>query len=167
VIVLIVDQCPDDFRRWWSDWYVLKGNYMSGTQDMESIDMLKATGRWPGIEKPSDSNLDHFTTGAVRSKDANGTAYTLISPIGLRRVAETCAEGAEKYGDYNWEKGMPIRDLLDHGIRHLYLFLEGDRGEDHLAHAAWNLLAAMHSEEKWPELNKNLRRPGCELPSEV
>jgi hypothetical protein len=40
----------------------------------------------------------------------------------------------------------------------------GDRSEDHLAHAAWGLFAAMHSEEKWPHLNTGLLGPGYTLP---
>lgn len=98
-----------------------------------------------------------FETGAVRSGDANSVRYDLITPIGLRRVAEAYKEGSVKYGDYNWEKGMPVSDLLNHAIRHIYLFLGGDRSEDHLGHAAWGLLAACHSQESWPELNENLR----------
>jgi len=99
--------------------------------------------------------------------DADGERYDLISPVGLRRLAATCAEGAAKYDDFNWEKGMPVSDLLNHGIRHVYLYLSGDRSEDHLAHAAWNLFGAMHSEELWPELNEGkLRGEGCRPPSD-
>ncbi len=101
-----------------------------------------------------------FETGAVRSTDCDNYAYTLLSPIGLRRVAATCKEGELKYSAYNWEKGMPVREMLEHGLQHIFQYLDGDRKEDHLAHAAWNLLAAMHSEESWPELNKDtLREP--------
>lgn len=95
-------------------------------------------------------------TGAMRSTDADKERYDLISPTLMRRLAETCAEGAKKYGPYNWEKGFPVSDLLNHALRHLYLYLSGDRQEDHLAHALWNVGAACHSEEKWPELNKEL-----------
>lgn len=105
-----------------------------------------------------------FATGAVRSDDCAKVRFDLISPIGLRRLAETYAEGSVKYGDYNWEKGMPINDLLNHVSTHVNQFLSGDRSEDHLAHAAWGLFSAMHSEEQWPELNQNLRSPGCMAP---
>ena len=106
-----------------------------------------------------------FATGAVRSSDAEATRYDLISPIGLEAVARTCAEGAAKYSDYNWEAGMPVHDLLNHAIRHIYRYLAGDRSEDHLPHAAWGLLAAIHSEAMWPELNEGtLRGPGCKPP---
>jgi hypothetical protein len=106
-----------------------------------------------------------FTTGAVRSSDAEATRYDLVSPIGLEAVARACAEGAAKYGDYNWEAGMPVNDLLNHALRHVYRYLAGDRSEDHLGHAAWGMLAAIHSEAVWPELNSGtLRGPGCKAP---
>ncbi len=64
-----------------------------------------------------------FATGAVRSSDADGVRFDLISPIGLRRLAETCAEGAAKYGERNWEKGFPASTLLNHALRHVNLWL--------------------------------------------
>ena len=115
--------------------------------------------------KTTDGGTVRFSTGAVRSSDAEATRYDLISPIGLEAVARTCAEGAAKYSDYNWEAGMPVGDLLNHALRHIYKYLGGDRSEDHLPHAAWGLLAAIHSEALWPELNDGtLRGPGCKAP---
>jgi len=107
-----------------------------------------------------------FGTGAVRSDTFEEFRYDLVSPIGLREVARTCAEGAAKYDDFNWERGMPVHDLLNHALAHIYRFLAGDRSEPHLPHAAWNLLAAIHSAELWPHLNQGtLRGPGCSHPS--
>lgn len=102
------------------------------------------------LSQPSQP-VTQFSTGAVRSTDANSTRYDLISPVGLRRIAETYAEGAKKYGDNNWQKGMPASDTMNHAIRHINLWLSGDKTEDHLAHAAWNLIAIMHFEELKPE----------------
>ena len=96
--------------------------------------------------------MTEFATGAVRSSDANSTRYDLISPIGLRRLAETYCEGATKYGDNNWLKGMPASDLLNHLMKHIDQWRFGDKSEDHLAHAAWGLFALMHFEETRPEL---------------
>ena len=47
-----------------------------------------------------------FPSGAVRSNDADSERYDLITPIGLRRLALTCAEGEAKYGAHNWTKGI-------------------------------------------------------------
>lgn len=115
--------------------------------------------------KDNDGDRVRFSTGAVRSSDAEATRYDLISPIGLEAVARTCAEGAAKYGDFNWERGMPVHDLLNHALRHINRYLSGDRSEEHLPHAAWGLLAAIHSEALWPELNAgHLRKCGCRMP---
>ncbi len=93
-----------------------------------------------------------FSTGAVRSTDANDERWDLITAHGLRRLARTCAEGARKYSDHNWEQGIPASNLINHAIRHIYLYLAGDTSEDHLAHAAWNLLGVCHFEEVMPEM---------------
>ena len=115
---------------------------------------------------PQEGITAKFNTGAVRSDTFEEFRYDLVSPIGLREVARACAEGASKYSDFNWEKGMPVHDLLNHAIAHVYQFLSGDRSEPHLGHAAWNLLAAIHSHELWPHLNDgHLRGPGCKPPT--
>lgn len=83
-------------------------------------------------------------SGAVRSTDAQGTRFDLICPTGLERLAQTYAEGAQKYAVDNWTKGMPISETLNHVIRHVNLFKQGDASEDHLAHAIWGLFAVIH-----------------------
>ena len=100
----------------------------------------------------TDEPLQSFATGAVRGTDANATRYDLVSPIGLRRLAETYAEGAAKYEPRNWERGLPAGDTINHALRHIMQWLAGDKSEDHLAHAAWGLFAVMHFEETLPEL---------------
>lgn len=119
------------------------------------------------MNKSAEGGVVNFSSGAVRSSDAEETRYDLISPIGLRAVAVACAEGAVKYGDFNWERGMPAGDMLNHAVRHIYLFLAGDRTEDHLGHAAWNVMGAIHSLEAWPELNEGTLRSGqCRAPQD-
>lgn len=93
-----------------------------------------------------------FPTGAVRAGDAEETRFDLITPIGLRRLAEAYAEDARKYGDRHWERGMPASVLVNHALRHINLWLDGDDLEDPLAHAAWSLFTLMHFEETMPEM---------------
>lgn len=64
------------------------------------------------------------------------------------------ALGAKNYGERNWLKGMPVSRLLNHAIAHIFNHLSGDVSEDHLGHAAANLMMACHSQEAWPHLNK-------------
>ena len=47
----------------------------------------------------SDNDARHlFDTGAVRSADRDAERWDLISPIGLKALARTYAEGAAKFG---------------------------------------------------------------------
>jgi hypothetical protein len=90
---------------------------------------------------------EEFPTGARRDVRVGKGRFDLISPMALRRLAGVYERGAAKYGDRNYEKGMPISRYLDSAIRHSFDYLEGKRDEDHLAQAAWNLFAAIHMEE--------------------
>lgn len=119
------------------------------------------------MEKMTEENIKQFNSGAVRSTDADNTRYDLISPIGLRRLAETCAEGAKRYGDYNWLQGFPISDMMNHVLRHLNLYLAGDKTEDHLSHASWGLFAIQHFEETRPDLmDIPTRQPDVDVPGQ-
>jgi hypothetical protein len=88
-----------------------------------------------------------FDSGSVRDQREGKGRFDLISPVALRRLARHSENGAVKYGDRNWEKGQPLCSYLDSAMRHLQDFLEGDRTEDHLSAAAWNVFSVIHTEE--------------------
>jgi hypothetical protein len=96
---------------------------------------------------------EQMPTGAQRADATGKGKYVLISPIAMRRLAGVYERGAAAYGANNWKKGMPMSRVLDSAIRHLFQYLGGDRKEDHLAQAMWNVAAAIHFEEKRPDLN--------------
>jgi hypothetical protein len=99
-------------------------------------------------KKVKDSGTrQKFKTGAVRDIQQGKGRFDLISPIFLRRLARHYENGAVKYGDRNWEKGIPIGRFLDSAIRHLNEYREGLRDEDHLAASAWNIACIIHVEE--------------------
>jgi hypothetical protein len=72
--------------------------------------------------------------------------------VGFRRLAETYGEGAVKYGDHNWKKGLSESNLINHGLAHLQQYLSGDRSEDHIAHLIWNFYTLMWMQEHRPDL---------------
>ena len=49
-------------------------------------------------------------------------------------------EGAKKYGDCNWQKGIPVNCYLDSAIRHYLKYRRGDKDEPHDRAFVWNLL---------------------------
>lgn len=101
----------------------------------------------------------NFETGAVRDIQIGKGRFDLISPVGERRLARRYEQGAEKYGDRNWQKGIPIGRCLDSAKRHINQYLEGNNEEDHLSAAAWNLFTAMHMEVYNPDMQDIDTRP--------
>jgi len=93
-----------------------------------------------------------FETGAVRDIQETKGRYDLISPIAMKRLAKHFQNGAIKYGDRNWEKGIPLHSFFDSGKRHLDDYMEcrmmgKEQDEDHLAAALWNIQCLIHTEE--------------------
>lgn len=85
-------------------------------------------------------------TGSVRDIRTGKGRFDLISPVAILRLAQVYERGAEKYDARNWEKGQPLSWYLDSALRHVFEWVAGDRTEDHVAQAAWNLFAYMHTE---------------------
>lgn len=98
-------------------------------------------------------NMRTHDTGAKRSRDADGFRYDLISPFFMRSVAKVLAEGAPKYGEHNWRKGFKFSDVINHLMQHVEKYRAGDTSEDHLGHAACNLMFLMEFTETHPELD--------------
>lgn len=55
-------------------------------------------------------------------------------------VAVHFEEGAKKYGENNWQKGLPINCYIDSAIRHYLKWLRGDKDERHDRAFVWNLM---------------------------
>ena len=71
----------------------------------------------------------------------------------ILEVAKHFEEGAEKYGENNWQKGIPVRCYIDSAIRHYLKWLRGDDDEPHDRAFCWNILCAMWTCKHKPELN--------------
>lgn len=99
-----------------------------------------------------------FKTGAQRDTGDGKLRMSLIPQKELDRVLVRYLEGAEKYGESNWMKGMPLSVYYDSAMRHLQAWFAGEDSEDHAAAAVWNILCAMWSEDK-PNLDDRDKYP--------
>ena len=61
----------------------------------------------------------------------------------LLEVSKHFEEGALKYGDNNWQKGIPADCYMDSTIRHYLKYLRGDQDEDHARAFAWNVMCCI------------------------
>ena len=105
------------------------------------------------MEKILDSGeRTEFDTGAVRDMHEGKGRMDLLPWSAIMEVSKHCENGAKKYGEHNVDKGVPIHSLCDSAARHLAKYLDGWDDEPHLLAAAWNLLWAIQTEIKHPEL---------------
>lgn len=93
-------------------------------------------------------NIELFNFQSVPTYSLkNGLANNLLE------VAKQFEDGAKKYGDRNWQKGIPVHCYIDSGIRHYLKWLRGDKDEPHDRAFMWNLLCCIWTIENKPELN--------------
>lgn len=71
----------------------------------------------------------------------------------LLEVAKHFEEGAKKYGEYNWQKGLPIHCYIDSAVRHYLKYLRGDTDEPHDRAFVWNILCCAWTMKNKPEMN--------------
>lgn len=61
----------------------------------------------------------------------------------LLEVAKHFEAGALKYGENNWQKGLPVNCYIDSALRHYLKFKRGDDDEPHSRAFVWNLMACI------------------------
>ena len=71
----------------------------------------------------------------------------------IEALAKHFEAGAEKYGDNNWQKGLPASRYIDSALRHLLKYLDGQTDEPHKVAFAWNILCCYWTCANLPKLN--------------
>lgn len=84
----------------------------------------------------------------------NGGCNTLTGDLCtiFLEVAKHFEEGAKKYGENNWQKGIPVYCYIDSAVRHYLKWLRGDKDEPHDRAFVWNIMCCIwevdyHKEE--------------------
>lgn len=72
----------------------------------------------------------------------------------ILEVAKHFEEGCKKYGERNWEKGIPVRCYIDSAVRHYLKYRRGDEDEPHDRAFVWNILCAIWTYKHHPDLNE-------------
>ena len=115
-------------------------------QDIRAA-ILKITGRVYLERKPDDVNT-------VTSDELKMALYKMLGDLAIH-----FQKGAEKYGERNCEKGIPLWSFLDSGFRHTMQFLQGMTDEPHHISAIWNFVMAdwtMNNHPEWCDEKKNV-----------
>lgn len=96
-------------------------------------------------ELKDSGKRQEFETGAKRDIQDGKGRYDLLPPAAIFAVARVFEEGCKKYGERNFEQGIPLCRYIDSALRHIFNHLEGRRDEKHIVQACWNLLAYIHT----------------------
>ncbi len=100
------------------------------------------------IQHFQDTGNAKYLLDAITSSGVYHDLYTL-----LLEVSKHFEEGCKKYGERNWQKGIPTRCYVDSAVRHYLKFLRGDKDEPHDRAFCWNVLCCMWTCQNMPELN--------------
>ena len=104
---------------------------------LDDISLFQATG---------DTEHLYYAIGTM------SRAFAHIEDM-LLEVAIHFEEGAKKYGESNWQKGIPVKRYIDSAVRHYLKWLRGDNDEPHDRAFCWNLMCAIWTCKHMPELN--------------
>lgn len=91
--------------------------------------------------------IDNFIL-AMENKAGNKISKATVT----LSVSKHFERGAAKYGERNWEQGIPVHCYIDSGVRHLLKVLDDRHDEPHEDAFVWNMLCAIWTHEHYPEL---------------
>lgn len=90
--------------------------------------------------KRTDYTRTDFLYQAFAVFDGRFYDYT---PTMFLEVAKHFEEGAKKYGENNWQKGIPPKCYIDSAMRHFLKLTRGDNDEPHDRAFVWNLMCCI------------------------
>ncbi len=124
-----------------------------GRCDLLPLDVVAAILDTPVLDCINDyvrtGDTEQLNCAILRFIDESdwGDLYTA-----MLEVAKHYEDGARKYNDRNWEKGIPLHCYIDSGVRHYLKFKRGDTDEPHDRAVIWNILGAIWTHENKPEM---------------
>lgn len=84
---------------------------------------------------------------------ANTPVYSENYYTAMLELSKHFEDGAKKYGEYNWQKGIPVSRYIDSAVRHYLKYKAGWTDEPHDRAFLWNLVCCLWTLENKPELN--------------
>lgn len=98
---------------------------------------------------------DNDTSELYECLDAFAAAAFKGGSTMFLEVAKHFEEGAKKYGENNWQKGIPVYCYIDSAVRHYLKWLRGDKDEPHDRAFCWNLMCCIWEVDYSPRAVKN------------
>jgi hypothetical protein len=107
-----------------------------------------------------DSKVLHNINDYVREGDVKSLYQAIRNFLWQKKdkhtamleVSQHYEAGCAKYGDRNWEKGIPLHCYIDSGVRHYLKYLRGDTDEPHDRAFIWNLMCCIYTHNHIPSM---------------
>ena len=98
--------------------------------------------------------------------------WSLVPQSSLIPMVRVLEFGAKKYGDYNWTKGLSIRETCESLKRHLDAFMEGEDIDtesklSHIGHIQANSMFLSFMLSNRPDLDDRIILPKYEKESDI
>lgn len=132
-----------------------------GRMDLLPLKVIAAL--FPPIHQNFFYSMDDFiTTGCTdylysATVEAIKNIYKCDTPTAMLEVSIHFEEGTKKYGERNWEKGIPLQAYVDSSLRHYVKWIRGDINERHDRAVIWNLICGLSTCYTHRELNIYLK----------
>lgn len=103
--------------------------------------------------------IDNFVNGFGNTERIYGAIVMFCDAIqwssidAILEVSKHYEEGAKKYEERNWEKGIPCHCYVDSGVRHLLKWAGGWTDEPHDRAFLWNMFCLLWTIYNKPDLN--------------
>lgn len=100
----------------------------------------------PGFEEFADQAAAQASEGRGLRFNAGKVRVDLVPPDAIWMLAQLMTVNSHKYPDRNWEKGMPLSDIIASAERHLLAIKSGEDidptdNQPHAVKIMWNGMA--------------------------
>ena len=102
---------------------------------------------YQSVPDPLGPGAPTITNAAGGKQSDSPYRMDLLDPVAMFAAAEVLKKCADKYGVDNWRL-IPAREHLNHTLVHIYAWLDGNKADDHLAHALCRAIFAVAMERK-------------------
>ena len=95
-----------------------------------------------------DGNVVYLYEVLFKIADKFGGLTSMVLEVSIH-----FEEGCNKYGERNWETGIPTKCFINSAVRHLLKWMRGDEDENHERAFVWNIMCCIWTCQNKPELN--------------
>lgn len=115
--------------------HILGGSSIDHDPVLRRIEDFRKTGNSEYLYNAISEFVQKHGWGAYDHDEANCTM--------LLEVAKHLEEGAKKYGENNWQRGILVHCYIDSAVRHYLKWRRGDKDEPHDRAFVWNLMCCI------------------------